>query len=128
MATSGPGATNLVTGIADAQIDSTPMVCITGQVASHLLGSDAFQETDIIGISTPVTKWNCQVTKAEDIPKVLAKAFYIAKSGRPSPVLIDITKDAQFNYSIIVIKNVILLEVIIQFLHVQMIFLIKPQK
>jgi acetolactate synthase-1/2/3 large subunit len=102
MATSGPGATNLVTGIADAQIDSTPMVCITGQVASHLLGSDAFQETDIIGISTPVTKWNCQVTKAEDIPKVVAKAFYIAKSGRPGPVLIDITKDAQFelfNYS-----------------------------
>ena len=96
MATSGPGATNLVTGIADAQIDSTPMVCITGQVASHLLGSDAFQETDIIGISTPVTKWNCQITKAQDIPKVLAKAFYIAKSGRPGPVLIDITKDAQF--------------------------------
>src|SRR6056300_474002 len=102
LATSGPGATNLVTGIADAQIDSTPMVCITGQVASHLLGSDAFQETDIIGISTPVTKWNCQVTKAEDIPKVISKAFYIAKSGRPGPVLIDITKDAQFelfNYS-----------------------------
>ena len=96
MATSGPGATNLVTGIADAQIDSTPMVCITGQVASHLLGSDAFQETDIIGISTPVTKWNCQVTRAKDIPEVLAKAFYIAKSGRPGPVLIDITKDAQF--------------------------------
>ncbi|MGY8945764.1 MAG: biosynthetic-type acetolactate synthase large subunit [Flavobacteriales bacterium] len=96
MATSGPGATNLVTGIADAQIDSTPMVCITGQVASNLLGSDAFQETDIIGISSPVTKWNCQVTKACDIPKVLAKAFYIAKSGRPGPVLIDITKDAQF--------------------------------
>ena len=95
-ATSGPGATNLVTGIADAQIDSTPMVCITGQVASHLLGSDAFQETDIIGISTPVTKWNCQVTKAADIPVVLAKAFYIAKSGRPGPVLVDITKDAQF--------------------------------
>ena len=96
MATSGPGATNLVTGIADAQIDSTPMVCITGQVASHLLGSDAFQETDIIGISTPVTKWNCQITKAKDIPEILAKAFYIAKSGRPGPVLIDITKDAQF--------------------------------
>ncbi|MDB9966888.1 biosynthetic-type acetolactate synthase large subunit [Flavobacteriaceae bacterium] len=96
MATSGPGATNLVTGIADAQIDSTPMVCITGQVASHLLGSDAFQETDIIGISTPVTKWNCQVTKAKDIPEILARAFYIAKSGRPGPVLIDITKDAQF--------------------------------
>jgi acetolactate synthase-1/2/3 large subunit len=95
-ATSGPGATNLVTGIADAQIDSTPMVCITGQVASHLLGSDAFQETDIIGISTPVTKWNCQITKAADIPEVLAKAFYIAKSGRPGPVLVDITKDAQF--------------------------------
>ena len=96
IATSGPGATNLVTGLADAQIDSTPMVCITGQVASSLLGSDAFQETDIVGISTPVTKWNHQVTKAEDIPEVLAKAFYIAKSGRPGPVLIDITKDAQF--------------------------------
>ena len=95
-ATSGPGATNLVTGIADAQIDSTPMVCITGQVASHLLGSDAFQECDIIGISSPVTKWNCQITKASDIPEVIAKAFYIAKSGRPGPVLIDITKDAQF--------------------------------
>ena len=96
IATSGPGATNLVTGIADAQIDSTPMVCITGQVASHLLGSDAFQETDIIGISTPVTKWNIQITKAEDIPAVMAKAFYIARSGRPGPVLVDITKDAQF--------------------------------
>ena len=96
MATSGPGATNLVTGIADAQIDSTPMVCITGQVASHLLGSDAFQETDIIGISTPVTKWNCQITQAKDIPEILAKAFYIARTGRPGPVLIDITKDAQF--------------------------------
>ncbi len=96
IATSGPGATNLITGIADAQIDSTPMVCITGQVASHLLGSDAFQETDIVGISTPVTKWNCQVTKASDIPEVMAKAFYIAKSGRPGPVLVDITKDAQF--------------------------------
>ncbi|APY11360.1 acetolactate synthase, large subunit, biosynthetic type [Seonamhaeicola sp. S2-3] len=95
MATSGPGATNLITGIADAQIDSTPLVCITGQVFSHLLGSDAFQETDIVGISTPVTKWNHQITKAEDIPEVLAKAFYIAKSGRPGPVLIDITKDAQ---------------------------------
>ncbi|MCH4553223.1 MULTISPECIES: biosynthetic-type acetolactate synthase large subunit [Aestuariibaculum] len=95
MATSGPGATNLITGIADAQIDSTPIVCITGQVFSHLLGSDAFQETDIVGISTPVTKWNCQVTKAADIPKALAKAFYIAKSGRPGPVLVDITKDAQ---------------------------------
>ena len=95
-ATSGPGATNLVTGIADAQIDSTPLVCITGQVASHLLGSDAFQETDIVGISTPVTKWNYQITKASEIPEVFAKAFYIAKSGRPGPVLIDITKDAQF--------------------------------
>ena len=96
IATSGPGATNLITGIADAQIDSTPMVCITGQVPSHLLGSDAFQETDIVGISTPVTKWNYQITQAEEIPKVFAKAFYIAKSGRPGPVLIDITKDAQF--------------------------------
>ncbi len=96
IATSGPGATNLITGIADAQIDSTPMVCITGQVASHLLGSDAFQETDIVGISTPVTKWNHQITKASQIPEVMAKAFYIARSGRPGPVLIDITKDAQF--------------------------------
>ena len=97
IATSGPGATNLVTGIADAQIDSTAIVCITGQVASHLLGSDAFQETDIIGISTPVTKWNYQITKASEIPTIIAKAFYIAKSGRPGPVLIDITKDAQFD-------------------------------
>ncbi|RSC93694.1 biosynthetic-type acetolactate synthase large subunit [Tenacibaculum singaporense] len=96
IATSGPGATNLITGIADAQIDSTPMVCITGQVGAHLLGSDAFQETDIVGISTPVTKWNYQVTKASDIPEVMAKAFYIARSGRPGPVLVDITKNAQF--------------------------------
>ncbi len=95
-ATSGPGATNLVTGLADAQIDSTPLVCITGQVARHLLGSDAFQETDIVGISTPVTKWNHQITNAEEIPEVLAKAFYIARSGRPGPVLVDITKNAQF--------------------------------
>ena len=97
IATSGPGATNLVTGIADAQIDSTPIVCITGQVSSKLLGSDAFQETDIIGISTPVTKWNYQITRAEEIPEIFAKAFFIAKTGRPGPVLIDITKDAQFN-------------------------------
>ena len=97
MATSGPGATNLVTGIADAYIDSTPIVCITGQVGSHLLGTDAFQETDVVGITMPVTKWNYQVTKAEDIPVAMAKAFYIAKSGRPGPVLLDITKDAQFS-------------------------------
>ena len=97
MATSGPGATNLVTGLADAQIDSTPMVCITGQVPRHLLGSDAFQETDIVGISTPVTKWNYQITTASEIPEIMAKAFYIAKSGRPGPVLIDITKNAQFD-------------------------------
>jgi acetolactate synthase I/II/III large subunit len=100
-ATSGPGATNLVTGLADAMIDSTPLVCITGQVFAHLLGTDAFQETDVINITTPVTKWNYQVTDAEEIPLVMAKAFYIAKSGRPGPVLIDITKNAQlqkFNY------------------------------
>ncbi|WP_209400606.1 biosynthetic-type acetolactate synthase large subunit [Pseudozobellia sp. WGM2] len=97
MATSGPGATNLVTGLADAQIDSTPMVCITGQVTRALLGSDAFQETDIIGISTPVTKWNYQITKAEEIPEIMAKAFYIAKTGRPGPVLVDITKNAQID-------------------------------
>ncbi|MFM7021504.1 MAG: biosynthetic-type acetolactate synthase large subunit [Flavobacteriales bacterium] len=96
IATSGPGATNLVTGIADAMIDSTPVVCITGQVPSHLLGTDAFQETDIVGITAPVTKWSFQVTKAEEIPGAIAKAFYIASTGRPGPVLIDITKDAQF--------------------------------
>ncbi len=94
-ATSGPGATNLVTGLADAMIDSTPVVCITGQVFAHLLGTDAFQETDVINITTPVTKWNYQVTDAKEIPSVLAKAFYIAGSGRPGPVLIDITKNAQ---------------------------------
>lgn len=94
-ATSGPGATNLVTGLADAQIDSTPLVCITGQVFAHLLGTDAFQETDVINITTPVTKWNYQITDANEIPSVMAKAFYIACSGRPGPVLIDITKNAQ---------------------------------
>ena len=99
VATSGPGATNLVTGIADAMIDSTPLVCITGQVPSHLLGSDAFQETDIIGISTPVTKWNYQITDVKEIPEIMAKAFYIARSGRPGPVLVDITKNAQFDTS-----------------------------
>ncbi len=93
-ATSGPGATNLVTGLSNAKIDSTPLVCITGQVTSNLLGFDAFQETDMIGISMPVTKWNYQITKAEEIPEVFAKAFYIACSGRPGPVLLDITKDA----------------------------------
>lgn len=98
-ATSGPGATNLITGLADAMIDSTPVVCITGQVASNLLGTDAFQETDVIGISMPVTKWNIQVTKAEDISIAIARAFYIARSGRPGPVLVDITKDAQFEES-----------------------------
>jgi acetolactate synthase-1/2/3 large subunit len=95
LATSGPGATNLVTGIADAIIDSTPMVCIVGQVGSHLLGTDAFQETDIMGVTIPITKWNYQITNADEIPEIIAKAFYIAKSGRPGPVLIDITKDAQ---------------------------------
>lgn len=94
-ATSGPGATNLVTGLADAMIDSTPVVCITGQVFAHLLGTDAFQETDVINITTPVTKWNYQVTQAEEIPEALAKAFYIASTGRPGPVVIDITKNAQ---------------------------------
>jgi acetolactate synthase-1/2/3 large subunit len=94
-ATSGPGATNLVTGLADAMIDSTPLVCVTGQVFAHLLGTDAFQETDVINITTPITKWNYQVTDATEIPAVLAKAFYIAKTGRPGPVLIDITKNAQ---------------------------------
>jgi acetolactate synthase-1/2/3 large subunit len=96
LVTSGPGATNLVTGLADAMIDSTPIICITGQVSSPLLGSDAFQESDVIGISMPVTKWNFQVTKAEELPFAIAKAFYIARTGRPGPVLIDLTKDAQF--------------------------------
>ncbi|MEX2513784.1 MAG: biosynthetic-type acetolactate synthase large subunit, partial [Cyclobacteriaceae bacterium] len=103
MATSGPGATNLITGMADALIDSTPLVCITGQVASHLLGTDAFQETDVVGISMPGTKWNIQVRNVDDIAPAIAKGFHIARSGRPGPVLIDITKDAQtamgeFNY------------------------------
>lgn len=96
MVTSGPGATNLMTGIADAMIDSTPLVCITGQVASPLLGTDAFQETDVVGISMPVTKWNCLVTRSEEIPWAIAQAFYIASTGRPGPVLVDIAKDAQF--------------------------------
>lgn len=95
MATSGPGATNLITGIADAIIDCTPMVAITGQVASNLLGTDAFQETDVIGITTPVCKWNYQVTHPDELPEVMAKAFFIARAGKPGPVLIDITKDAQ---------------------------------
>ena len=96
-ATSGPGATNLITGLNDALIDSTPIVCITGQVPSNLLGTDAFQESDVIGISMPVTKWNHQITNSSEIVEILSKAFYIARSGRPGPVLIDITKDAQFS-------------------------------
>lgn len=95
-ATSGPGATNLVTGIADAIMDACPMVCITGQVPRHLLGTDAFQETDVVGITMPVTKWNYQVTRAAEIPAAIAKAFHIANTGKPGPVLIDITKNAQF--------------------------------
>src|SRR5579859_7312698 len=95
LATSGPGATNLVTGLADALIDSTPIVCITGQVFAHLLGTDAFQETDVVNTTIPVTKWNVQVTEAKDIASAVAKAFYIAKTGRPGPVLVDITKNAQ---------------------------------
>ncbi len=101
-ATSGPGATNLVTGLADAMIDSTPLVCVTGQVFAHLLGTDAFQEVDVVNITTPVTKWNYQITDANEIPHILAKAFYIARTGRPGPVLIDITKNAQlqlFDYA-----------------------------
>ena len=97
IATSGPGATNLITGLADAMLDSTPLVCITGQVTSSLLGTDAFQETDVVSISMPATKWNIQVTRAEDIADAMAMAFFIARSGRPGPVLIDITKDAQNN-------------------------------
>jgi len=96
LATSGPGASNLITGLADAMIDSTPVVCVTGQVAEHLLGTDAFQEMDVINTTLPVTKWNVQITEASHIASQVAKAFYIARSGRPGPVLIDITKNAQF--------------------------------
>lgn len=95
LATSGPGATNLVTGIADAMVDSTPLVCITGQVAAAMLGSDAFQEADIVSMTMPVTKWSFQVTKAEEIPYAISRAFYIAKTGRPGPVVIDFAKNAQ---------------------------------
>lgn len=95
LVTSGPGATNLVTGIADALMDSTPMVCIIGQVKDSLLGTDAFQEADVINITSPITKWNYQVTNADEIPEILAKAFYIANSGRPGPVVVDVTKNAQ---------------------------------
>ena len=95
MATSGPGATNLITGLGDAILDSTPLVCITGQVFYKLLGSDAFQEMDVINCTMPVTKWNFQITRAEEIPEVFAKAFFVANSGRPGPVVIDITKNAQ---------------------------------
>ena len=98
LATSGPGATNLITGIADAFMDSVPLVCITGQVASGFLGTDAFQEADILSMSLPITKWNYQVTKAEEIPQIIAEAFRIAQSDRPGPVLIDITKDAQVSF------------------------------
>ncbi|WP_185877618.1 biosynthetic-type acetolactate synthase large subunit [Blattabacterium cuenoti] len=103
--TSGPGATNLVTGLADALIDSTPIVCITGQVSSNLLGTDAFQETNIIDISIPVTKWNIQVIRAIDICTSIQKGFFIAKNGRPGPVLIDITKNAQLQKSKIIFNN-----------------------
>lgn len=96
LVTSGPGATNLVTGVTDAMIDSVPMVCITGQVPTSVIGTDAFQEADVIGIMTPITKWCFQVTKAEEIPHAIKKAFYIANTGRPGPVVIDITKNAQF--------------------------------
>ena len=97
-ATSGPGATNLLTGIADAMLDSVPIVCITGQVSSNLLGTDAFQEANIISLTTSITKWNFQITKANEIPYAVAKAFFIAQNGRPGPVLLDITKDAQFEF------------------------------
>ncbi|MGB6975895.1 MAG: thiamine pyrophosphate-binding protein, partial [Gammaproteobacteria bacterium] len=95
IATSGPGATNLITGIVDAMLDSVPLVCITGQVSKNFLGTDAFQEADIIGMTLPATKWNYQITHAAEIPAIMAKAFYIAQNGRPGPVLIDITKNAQ---------------------------------
>ena len=93
--TSGPGATNVITGVADAMTDSTPVIVITGQVASSALGTDAFQEADIIGLTGPITKWNCQIRHAEEVPEAVAKAFYIASTGRPGPVVLDFTKDAQ---------------------------------
>ena len=95
IATSGPGATNLITGLGDAMLDSTPLVCFTGQVRGNLLGTDAFQEVDVIGCTFPVTKWSIQITKAKDIPAAIAKAFYVANTGRPGPVLIDVTRTAQ---------------------------------
>jgi acetolactate synthase-1/2/3 large subunit len=98
LVTSGPGATNLVTAITDAMLDSVPIVCITGQVSANLLGTDAFQEADVIGITTPITKWNYQITSADEVPEVFAKAFHIAATGRPGPVLIDITKNAQSDF------------------------------
>lgn len=104
-ATSGPGATNLFTGLADALMDSTPLVCITGQVYSKLLGTDAFQETDVIGCTTSITKWNYQITDVNEIPEILSKAFFIANSGRPGPVLIDITKDAQIDTALFKYKK-----------------------
>ena len=93
LATSGPGATNLVTGIADAKMDGVPLVCITGQVRRGVIGTDAFQETDVVGMTLPITKWNCLVTKTEDLPRLVAQAFYLARSGRPGPVLIDLPVD-----------------------------------
>ena len=95
VATSGPGATNFVTGIADAMMDSTPIVCITAQVDAAQLGTNFFQEADMVGITTPITKWNYQISRAEDIPIVIPQAFHIARSGRPGPVLISVTKNAQ---------------------------------
>lgn len=106
LATSGPGATNLVTGIADAMMDSVPMVCITGQVAMSVIGTDAFQEADVIGITAPITKWNYQITSPDEIPEAFAKAFYISRTGRPGPVVIDITKNAQIDSFDYVYKKV----------------------
>ena len=93
--TSGPAATNLITGLSDAMMDSTPLVVITGQAPSHMLGTDAFQETDVMGITQPVTKWSCQIRRADDVAPALARAFHIATTGRPGPVVLDLTKDAQ---------------------------------
>ena len=90
--TSGPGATNTITGIADAMIDSTPIVVIAGQVGTAFLGTDAFQEVDLVGITQPITKWSYQIRRAEDVPWAVARAFYIAKSGRPGPVVLDFAK------------------------------------
>lgn len=115
LVTSGPAATNIITGVSDAMMDSTPLVVITGQVSSSLLGSDAFQETDVVGITQPVTKWSYQIRSTQDISWAVARAFYIANSGRPGPVVLDFAKDAQTGTAEYKYENVIIYGVIIRY-------------